>query len=119
MNKNDNLSTTIIEAIQDKKGSDIIRIDLSEIECSPAPELIICQARSTSQVSAIADNIREEVNKTLHVKPFAADGYRNSQWIIIDYGSVMAHIFLPETREFYKLEELWSDGNVTEIPNID
>lgn len=119
MNNNDKLSTAIIESIQDKKGSDITVIDLSAIESSPAPTLIICQARSTSQVSAIADNIREEVNSKLHIKPYAIDGYRNSQWIIIDYGSVMAHIFLPEPREFYALEELWSDGEITEIPNID
>lgn len=115
----DGLSSKIIEAIKNKKGQKITIIDLSDIESSPAPQLIICQARSTSQVSAIADNIVDQVAGKLKIKPFATDGYRNCQWIIIDYGSVMAHVFLPDTREFYRLEELWNDGNTTELPDID
>ncbi|MBD5268170.1 MAG: ribosome silencing factor [Bacteroides sp.] len=115
----DKLTSVIIAAIQDKKGQDITVIDLSKIESSPAPTLIICQARSTSQVSAVADNVRDEVSKELKIKPYAVDGYRNSQWIIVDFGSVMVHIFLPEPREFYRLEDLWSDGEISEIPNID
>ncbi|MDE5663845.1 MAG: ribosome silencing factor [Muribaculaceae bacterium] len=113
------LQAAIIEAIYDKKGQKIQLIDLSEIECSPAPALIICQARSSAQVSAIADNVREEVSRQLHIKPYATDGYRNAQWIIVDYGSVMLHVFQPEVREFYRLEELWSDGKSTELPDID
>lgn len=113
------LQAAIIEAIYDKKGQKIQLIDLSEIECSPAPALIICQARSSAQVSAIADNVREEVSRQLHIKPYATDGYRNAQWIIVDYGSVMLHVFQPEVRDFYRLEELWSDGKSTELPDID
>lgn len=113
------LQSAIIEAIQDKKGRKITLIDLADIESSPAPALIICQGRSSAQVAAIADNICDEVNKKLHIKPYATDGYRNSQWIIVDFGSVMVHVFQPETREFYRLEELWSDGNTTEIPDKD
>ena len=113
------LQAAIIEAIYDKKGQRLTLIDLNDIESSPAPALIICQARSTSQVAAIADNVRDEISKKLDIKPFATDGYRNAQWIIVDYGSVMVHIFQPEVREFYRLEELWSDGAVTELPDID
>lgn len=113
------LQSAIIEAILDKKGQKITLIDLETIETSPAPMLIICQARSTAQVSAIADNIIDEVAKHLHIKPYAADGFRNSQWIVIDYGSIMVHVFQPEFREFYRLEELWSDGEVTEIPDYE
>lgn len=113
------LQNSIIEAIRDKKGSDITVIDLSEIESGPAPSLIICQARSTAQVSAIADNIRDEISKNLGLKPYAVDGYRNAQWIIVDYGSVMVHVFIPETREFYRLEDLWSDGESINLPNLD
>ncbi len=116
---NNILTDKIIEAIQDKKGQKITLIDLSKIHSSPAPELIICQARSTSQVSAIADNIKDSIQNNLHIKPFAVDGYKNCQWIIVDYGSVMVHIFLPEPREFYALEELWSDGDVKEIADLD
>lgn len=119
MQSQENLQPTIINAISEKKGQKITVIDLSKIESSSAPAFIICQGRSTSQVSAIADNIIDEVNAKLQIKPYHSDGFRNSQWIVIDYGSVMVHVFQPEVREFYNLEELWSDGEVTEIPGTD
>lgn len=71
------------------------------------------------QVAAIADNVREFLQKEAGVKPYNYDGYRNSQWIVIDYGDVFVHVFLPETREYYNLEELWSDAPTTEIPDLD
>ncbi|MBD5203876.1 MAG: ribosome silencing factor [Bacteroidales bacterium] len=119
MSKIKELTADIIEAIQDKKGKKISVIDLSGIDGAPAPEFIVCQGNSTSQVSAIADNIIEELSKRRKVKPEHTDGYRNSQWIIVDYGSVMVHIFLPETREFYRLEELWTDAPTREIEDLD
>ncbi len=119
MQSPNDLQSAIIEAIVDKKGQKITLIDLNKIESSPAPMLIICQARSTAQVSAIADNICEEVSKKMHLKPYATDGYRNAQWIIVDFGSVMVHVFQPEVREYYRLEELWSDGEITDLPDID
>lgn len=108
-----------VEAIQDIKGTGIKIIDLSDIPVSSARYFIICEGRSTSQVSAIADNIREKVQETTGRKPYNYDGYRNSQWIVIDYGEVMIHIFLPEFRTLYNLEELWGDGKLTEIPDLD
>lgn len=108
-----------IEAIQDKKGSGITLIDLSNVESSTTRCLVICQGKSTSQVSAIADNIREEVQKNTGIKPYNYDGYRNSQWIVIDYGDVMMHVFLPEFRTLYNLEELWGDGKIEEIADLD
>lgn len=119
MQKTTDLTSEIIEAIQDRKGTGIVRLDLSELESAPATELVVCQGKSTSQVSAIADNIREHVNKKLGRKPWHYEGYRNSQWIIIDYGNVTVHIFLPETREFYDIEGLWSDADTELIPDID
>lgn len=116
MNSIDKLESTIIEAIKDKKGQKITLIDLSAIGTASASSFIICQGRTSTQVSAIADSIIDEVSKNSHVKPYHTDGFRNVQWIIIDYGSVIVHIFQPETREFYNLEELWSDGTITEFP---
>lgn len=113
------LENTIINAIQDKKGQRIIDLNFRKLDVAPAQGFIICQGKSTSQVSSIADNIREEVNKKLKRKPYNYDGYRNAQWIIIDYGDIMVHVFLPETREFYNIEDLWSDSEVTEIPDLD
>ncbi|MDE5842362.1 MAG: ribosome silencing factor [Muribaculaceae bacterium] len=119
MQNSNDLKSTIIEAIYDKKGQKITLIDLSKIESAPTMEMIICQARSSAQVGAIADNIIDEVSKKLHIKPYATDGFRNSQWIIVDYGNIMVHVFQPEIREFYHLEELWSDGETTDLPNLD
>lgn len=113
------LETAIINAIQDRKGVDITYIDFNGLETAPARAFVVCTGKSTSQVAAIADNIRDEVNKKLEIKPYNYDGYRNSQWIVIDYGDVMVHVFLPDTRAYYNIEDLWSDANITEIPDLD
>ncbi|MDE6548986.1 MAG: ribosome silencing factor [Muribaculaceae bacterium] len=109
----------IIEAIQDRKGRDITILDMSKVDGAPTGNFIICSGKSTTQVSSIADNVREEVQKKTGEKPINYDGYRNSQWIVIDYGDTMVHVFLPETREFYRLEELWNDAETTKIPDLD
>ncbi|MCH5233202.1 MAG: ribosome silencing factor [Muribaculaceae bacterium] len=109
----------IIEAITDKKGHRITIIDLKNIESAPARNFIICQGKSSSQVAAIADSIRERLQKNLNIKPYNYDGYKNSQWIIIDYGDMMVHVFQPEFREFYNLEDLWNDAEITPIPDLD
>lgn len=114
-----NLQEIIIEAIFDKKGRKIAIIDLSSFESAPTSKLIICQGNSTAQVSALADNIRDSVQKISGIKPNHYEGYRNCQWIIVDYGSVMVHIFLPVFREFYSLESLWNDAPTELIPDID
>ncbi|MDE5791885.1 MAG: ribosome silencing factor [Muribaculaceae bacterium] len=119
MQEKKDIMPVIIEAIQDKKGQKITTIDFSGIEGASTGGFIICQGRSTSQVSAIADAIREDVFKKTGRKPYNYDGYRNSQWIVIDYGELMIHVFLPDIREFYNLEDLWSDGKINLIPDIE
>ena len=116
---NNNKIEEIIEAITDRKGKKISLLDLQKIETAPASSFIICQGSSTSQVSSIADSIRERLQKNLDTKPYNYVGYKNSQWIIIDYGDVMVHVFLPEFRDFYNLEELWSDANIINLPDLD
>lgn len=116
---NEQLKKLIIEGIQERKGKRISCVDLSKLETVSTEGFIICEGTSTMQVSAIADSVREYVQKQSGVKPFNYDGYRNSQWIVIDYGSVFVHVFLPDTREYYNLEQLWSDAKITEIPDLD
>lgn len=111
-------SDIIISAIQDKKGHDIKVLDLSQLDGAPTHQFVVCTGNSTTQVSAIADNVREEVQKKAGEKPISYDGYRNSQWIVVDYGDVMIHVFLPDSRSFYRLEELWSDAPTTDIPEL-
>jgi ribosome-associated protein len=108
----------IIEGIQEKKGKNIVDIDLSSLEGLVYSHFVICEGTSTTHVTAIADEIKEYVRKAIKVKPFATDGYQNAQWIVLDYGDVLVHVFLKETREFYKLESLWDDAKLTEIEDI-
>lgn len=109
------IAKVIITAIQDKKGHDIDVLDLTKVDGAPTDRFIICTGNSTTQVSSIADNVREEVQKQTGEKPMNYDGYRNSQWIVVDYGDTMVHIFLPDTRNFYRIEQLWSDAECTRI----
>lgn len=109
----------IIEAIQDKKGRDITHIDLTTLSLSTAPRLIICTGNTPTQVAAIADSVRDRLVSDLKIKPLAYTGYKNSLWIVLDYGEVMVHVFVPDAREFYDIEQLWADGVITEVPNLD
>ena len=115
--KTNGLRESIIEAIQDKKGLDICTIDLSGIQSAPAYDFIICQGKTPTQTTAIADSIIETAREKNGRKPARIDGMRNGQWIIIDFGDTMAHVFTPDFREFYNLEDLWSDGVMTRIPD--
>ena len=119
--KTDNkaLRNAIIAGIQDRKGYNITVVYLSDIDTAPAHEFIICQGNSNQHVSSVADSVREYLLENHGVKPYNYDGYRNSQWIVIDYGETLVHIFTPETRQLYNLEELWADAVVTEVPDLD
>lgn len=110
---------TVIEGIQEKKGKSITHVDLSKLEVASTEDFIICTGNSTSQVAAIADSVREYVHKQTGVKPFNYDGYQNAQWIVIDYGTIYVHIFLPEWRTFYNLEQLWNDAKIIDVPDLD
>lgn len=113
------LRPMIIEGIQERKGRAIAVVDLSEIESAPVSEFIICQGNSSQQVAAIADSVRDYLLDNYGIKPYNYDGYRNASWIVIDYGSTLVHVFVPEQRTLYNLEELWSDSTIAEIPDLD
>lgn len=113
------LTTRILEGIQERKGKKISILDLTKLETASAQKYIICQGTSTMQVSGVADSVREYVQKTTGRKPYNYDGYKNCQWIVIDYGEIMVHVFLPEFREYYSLEQLWNDAVITEIEDLD
>lgn len=119
MSQTKELITQIIEGIQEKKGQKIVVADLTEIEDTICNHFIICHGNSPSQVSVIADSIWESVQKATGYKPSAIDGLRNAQWVAMDYSDVLVHVFLPDAREFYNLENLWADAKLTYIPDID
>lgn len=118
MNQTKLLVKKIIEGIQEKKGQKIVIADLTDIEDTICNYFVICQGNSPTQVSVIADSIREYVREETGSKALAIDGLRNAQWVAIDYSDVLVHIFLPEVREFYNLENLWADAKLTFIPDI-
>jgi ribosome-associated protein len=113
--KAEELDHIIIEGILEKKGKDIISIDLSGLDNSVCDSFIISHGDSGTQVRAIADHIEEKVKKQLNFNVLHKEGYENLQWILLDYNSVVVHIFDQDTRKYYQLEELWADGKCVRI----
>ena len=109
----------ITEGIQDKKGKRIVIADLTHIEDTICNYFIICQGNSPSQVMAIVESIKDFTRKGTGQKPYAIDGMRNAEWVAMDYSDVLVHVFQPRSREFYNLEHLWADAQLTQIPDID
>jgi len=118
MDETKRLLDKISEGIQEKKGEKITIIDMSQLENYVCRYFVICQGKSNTHVSAIADSVKDYVREQIHVKPFATDGYTNAQWIAMDYGDIIVHVFQPEIRDFYKLESLWEDAAITQIPDL-
>jgi len=113
------LKAAIITAIQDKKGHNIVSIHIGKIENSITDYFIICNAQSNTQVNAISDGIERDVKTNLKERPWKVEGRANSQWIVMDYSSIIVHIFQTPYREFYKLEELWADAPIEAIADLD
>ena len=109
----------IIEGIQDKKGKGIVVVDMLNLGNSVCDYFVICQGNSPNQVSAITDSVADTVRENCGKKPYAIDGLRNSQWVAMDYGDILVHVFLPDVRAFYDIEHLWADAKTTEIPDLD
>ena len=114
-----NLVKSITKGIQEKKGQHIVIADLRHIDGAIANYFVICQGNSPTQVEAIAESVGDICRKEAGEKPVNVNGLGNNQWVAIDYVDVLVHIFMPETREFYNLENLWEDAKLTELPDVD
>ena len=110
LTKSSKIIKTIIHAIQQKKGENVISLDLRKIPEAVADFFIICEAGNQPQIRAISDYVEEQVKKKCKEIPYRHEGMKHLQWVLIDYINVVLHIMLPETRRFYKLEEMWSDA---------
>lgn len=110
LTRNSKLFKTIINAIQEKKGEHIVSLDLRKIPEASADFFIVCQASNTTQVKAISDFIETEVKQKCGESPYKHEGRQASQWVLIDYVNIVVHVMHPETRRFYRLEEMWSDA---------
>ncbi len=109
----DKLIETIVSAIEDKKGKNIVSLDLSKFDGAICSHFVVCNADSTTQVGAIAAGIEEKVQETLGEKVWRIEGQQSALWIAMDYVDVVVHIFQTDLRSFYKLEELWADAPMT------
>lgn len=107
-----NISEVIVHGIQEKKGNDIVRLDLRNIHSSVADYFVVTHAESSTQVKAIANSVEEEVFKALGIEPFRKEGLQNAEWILLDYFDVVVHIFKTDKREFYGIEDLWGDAEM-------
>ena len=114
LNANSRIFKLIIKAIQEKKGENIVSLDLRKIPEAVSDYFIICEASSTTQVRAIADFVEDTIKKELGELPYRHEGYSALQWVLIDYVNIVVHVMLPATRKFYKLEEMWSDAILQE-----
>jgi len=106
---------TIVNGMQEKKAKHITILDLRKLQNRVSDFFVICDADSNTHVDSIAGSIDEEVRKKLNERPFHSEGWENGQWILMDYVNVVAHVFLGETREFYNMEGLWADGEITTV----
>ncbi len=101
---------TIIAAIQEKKGQNIISLDLRKINEAVADFFIICEAGNQPQIKAIAENVEYQVKLKCEEDPYHHEGYQSLQWVLVDYVNVVVHVMITENRKFYKLEVMWSDA---------
>lgn len=110
------ITESAIKGIQNVKGQDIAVMDLLEVGNSVCDYFVICHGSSNTNVEAIANSVEDEVREALSEKPLHREGLNNAEWVLLDYFSVVIHIFQKEKRDFYNIEELWADAKIERIP---
>jgi ribosome-associated protein len=116
--ESEHLNIEIIESIKDLKGKDIVKMDLRHLHDAPADFFIICEGTSNTQVRAIAEHINQHVRKTLTIKPNHIEGEKSGLWICVDYFNTVVHVFHPDMRKYYAIEDLWSDARTVVYENM-
>ncbi|MDF2633441.1 MAG: iojap-like protein [Pelosinus sp.] len=107
------LAEMIVVAAEDKKATDIVILDVGGVS-SVTDSFVVCSAKSTIQVQAIADNIEDELKKQ-GVDLLHKEGHRQGRWILLDFGACIAHVFIEEEREYYNLERLWGNARMKDL----
>ncbi len=109
------IAQSAVSGILEKKGENIVCLDLRNIENAVCDYFIICEANSNIQVEAIGQSVKDMVKKELSERPYRSEGWENALWILIDYVNVVVHVFQRETRQFYNLESLWADAETVDL----
>lgn len=112
--EDEEFNNLIIDSIQDIKGNNLLKLDLRKLEDTPSDFFIICDGESIVQVKAIANNVQKRVKEMFGINPFNSEGVQAGNWVCLDYLTTVVHVFYHETRDFYELEDLWSDAVITE-----
>ncbi len=112
------LNDLIVDSMQDIKAKKIVKLDLTGLDDRPADFFIICEADSSVQIKAIAGNIHRRVKDEMSMIPGHFEGRDGAQWVLVDFFNTIAHVFNPEARSFYELEELWGDAHITEYEDL-
>jgi len=118
MDQTKTLVKTIIESLQEKKGHNIVTVDMTQLQGAICQYMVVCEGTSPTQVSALSDSVWDVVREKASEKPLSVQGYQLGEWIGMDYGTVLVHIFLPVKRKFYNIENLWSDAKLTAVPDV-
>jgi len=109
------LCKAVVKGMQEKKAGEIVIMDLRKVKNAIADFFVICSGNSDKQLDAISDSIDEEVSKSVKENPWHTEGKNNKEWMLLDYITVVAHIFKKDKREFYALEKLWGDAEITTV----
>jgi len=112
------LSKLIVLGMQENKATDIVLLDLRKISNSVCDYFVICTGESSTQIQGISDSVSRVTRNEMNEKPWHVEGKNNSEWILLDYISVVVHVFYKDLRNLYDLEDLWSDAKRTDIPNL-
>lgn len=115
MLKAEDLVNKIVETLEDNKGHQIVKIDLRKIENCFCRFFVVCHGTSNTHVGTLADAVEEDVRESLNEKPFHTEGAGLAQWVVVDYGDVIVHVFQKEQRDYYQLEDFWADAEITSI----
>ena len=113
----DMLADIVVNGMLERKALEIVKLNLTKVPNSITDYFVICHGNSRSQVEAIAESVESEVKKAVGANPWHKEGFENAEWILLDYFDVVVHIFLQESRSFYKLEKLWNDAERTDVPS--
>jgi len=116
--ENEQIVKKIVEGIQERKGKEIVVVDMNRLKEAPCSYFVICEGDSNVHVNAVAMSVKEYVQEKIQVKPYASDGFENAEWIAMDYGQIIVHVFQRHTRKYYDIEHLWADADLQKIENL-
>ena len=116
--ENEQIVEKIVEGIQERKGKEIVVVNMRKLKEAPCSYFVICEGDSNVHVNAVALSIKDYVQKEIDIKPYASDGFENCEWIAMDYGQIIVHVFQRATRQYYDIDHLWADADLQHIENI-